>query len=422
MMNNSRFRSKSLRPHGDLRQYVRGNTPTRDRRIRHLSIAGLVVASFVTLAGCAGKTAREIDRDDLLAQAPELNQQLFGQPRPVPDFSELTALTPEQESDFLRFFRSGVESRFEPHKRLYAYLTRELADTDFEHRTLPASKTIETHSGNCMSLALVTTAYARLADIKIGWQLADTDPVYSSEGSVIYSANHIQTRLYHRDYDRAAARFSLRRPYLLVDYFTGAPPREGEALRREEVVALVYQNMGVEAMAEGRLEDSYWLLSAGLNHDPANPNLYNALGVLHRRAGDERTAEKLYRFTLDKFDDRLIVLRNYRNLLLASNRTEEADRLEGRIMALPDPDPYPLLALGDEAAEKGKVDVALAHYRKAGEVAPYLHEVYLKIARIHADNGDRKRAERALREARDRARDSNQQEFYAAKLDALEKH
>jgi len=350
-----------------------------------------------------------------------LNESLFGQSRPVPDFDTLTALTPDQEAHFLRFFKSGVESRFEAHKRLYAYLTQEFSNTEFQPRTLPASEAVATHSGNCMSLALATTAYARLADIEIGWQLADTDPVYSSEGSIIYSANHIQTRLYHRDYNRGAATFSLNRPYLLVDYFTGAPPRNGEPLRRNQVIALVYQNLGAEAMADGRPEDAFWLLRAGLTHDPGNPHLYNALGVVHRRAGDPQTAERLYQFALEEFDDRLIVLRNYRKLLLAMDRVEEADRLESRIMALPDPDPYPLLSLGDEAAEKGNTDVALEHYRKAGDVAPYLHEVYLKIARLLARNGDKKRAEVALREARERARDTNDRERYAAKLAALER-
>jgi len=353
---------------------------------------------------------------------PPLNRQLFGEPRPVPDFDQLTALTPEQESDFLRYFRSGVESRFEPRKRLYAYLTRELSNTDFQHRTLPAAAAIATNSGNCMSLALATTAYARLAEIEIGWQLADTDPVYSSEGSVIYSANHIQTRLYQRDFNRAAATFSLGRPYLLVDYFTGAPPRNGRELSREQVVALVYQNLGVEAMSAGRLADAFWLLRAGLAHDPGNPNLYNAMGVLHRRAGDIRSAEQLYRFALDRFGDRLIVLRNYRRLLLAERRVEEAGRLEDRIMALPDPDPYPLLELGDEAAENGNLDLALKHYKKAADVAPYLHEVHRRIAGVHAVNGNRERAERALREARERAPNSGDRQKYDAKLAALKRH
>jgi len=385
-------------------------------------IALIFVVATILIAGCASQSSRQTERETLATRVPGLNEQLFGPPRPVPEFADLVTLTPEQQTQFLRFFRSGVKLRIEPNKRLYAYLTSELSDINFRNRTLPASTAIQSHSGNCMSLALVTTAYARLANIETGWQLAETDPVYSSEGSIIYSANHIQTRLYHSNSDGAAATFSLGRPYLLVDYFTDTPPRNGRVLRKKEVIALVYQNLGAEAMADGRLKDAYWLLRAGLMHDPTDYNLYNALAVLLRRAGDAQTAEKLYRFALDEFGDRLIVLRNYRELLLTQSRAEEADRLEPRIMALPDPDPYPLIRLGDEAADRGDTHLALQYYRKAGDVAPYLHEIYLKIARIHAERGDLRRAERTLRKARDRAQGTRDRQMYEAKLAALETH
>jgi len=379
----------------------------------------ILLALAALVAGCASQSHHQVQRENLHSRAPTLNQSLFGKPERVPDFSEMVSLTPGQQADFLRFFHSGVDSRHEPHRRVFEYLTRRIGDTAFQNRTLSASKTLDTRSGNCMSLALVTTAFARLAGVETGWQLSDTDPVYSSEGSVIYSAEHIQTLLYRPEFNLKSFSFAPGRPYLLVDYYTDDVPRRGTPLRESEMIALVYQNLGIEALADGQLAESFWLLSEGLEHDANNPDLYNAMAVVHRRAGDARTAEQLYRFALDEFGDRLIVLRNYRKLLLAENRVEDADRVERRIMTLPDPDPYPLLDLGDEAAAKGKHDIALAYYRRAAEIAPYLHEVYLKIARLHAERGNLKRAARALRDARDRARADSDQERYQAKLMAL---
>jgi len=380
----------------------------------------LVFAAMLLATGCATQQSRPAAREALAARMPALNLARFGPERDIPALEDLVALTPAQKSEFLRFFNSGVNARHEPHRRVYAYLTQRLGDTDFQHLTLPASETIESRSGNCMSLALVTTAYARLADIKIGWQLADADPVYSSEGSVIYSAEHIQTRLYRQSLSLNTHSIGFGPTYLLVDYFTDDAPGAGRLLQKSEMIALVYQNLGIEAMTEGRLKESFWLLRAALQHDAANPDLYNAMAVLHRRAGDTVTAEHLYRFSLDEFGDRLIILRNYRRLLVAQGRSREADRVEHRIMVLPDPDPYPLLNLGDEAAEQGEPRRALAYYRRATEVAPYLHEIYLKMARIHIAQGDHKRAERALKKARDRARTASDQDRYRAKLAALE--
>ncbi|MGB0514729.1 MAG: tetratricopeptide repeat protein [Wenzhouxiangellaceae bacterium] len=285
----------------------------------------LVFAAVLLLAtACATQQDRPVPREALAERMPALNLARFEPEREGPAFEDLVALTPAQEAEFLRFFNSGLNANHEPHRRVYAYLTQRLGDTDFQHLTQPASETIESRSGNCMSLALVTTAYARLADVEIGWQLADSDPVYSSEGSVIYSAEHIQTRLYRRSLSLDTHSVFLGPSYLLVDYYTDDVPRAGRLLQKSEMIALVYQNLGIEAMAEDRLEDSFWLLRAALQHDPANPDLYNAMAVLHRRAGDTVTAENLYRFSLDEFGDRLIILRNYRRLLVAQERSEEA--------------------------------------------------------------------------------------------------
>lgn len=371
------------------------------------------------VAGCASQSTRLVERQAIAQRAPALNVALFEPSPPVPEFADMIALTQEQKAEFLRFFNSGVNSRYEAHQRVFEYLTRRLGDTRFLYRTLPASTTVASRSGNCMSLALVTTAYARLAGIDVGWQLADADPMYSSEGSVVYSADHIQTRLYRPRHSHNSISVTFERPYLLIDYYTDNAPGSGQPLTESEMIALVYQNLGIEAMAEGQLKNAFWSLRAALEYDSVNANLYNSMAVLHRRAGDSRTAERLYRFALDEFGDQLIILRNYRKLLLADNRFKEADQLERRIMVLPDPDPYPLLSLGDEAAEAGNADVALAWYRRAAEVAPYLHEVYFRMARIHTERGDLKRAERALQKARDNAWADSDQERYQAKLTTL---
>lgn len=379
----------------------------------------MLLAGIALVTGCASPSHRQVQHDNLQSRTPALNESLFGEPERVPDFSEMVSLTPEQQADFLSFFHSGADLHDEPHQRVFAYLTRRIGDTAFQNRTLSASEAIETGSGNCMSLALVTTAYARLAGVETGWQLSDTDPVYSSEGSVIYSAEHIQTRLYRPEFDVKSFLVVPGRRYLLVDYYTDDVPRRGTPLSESEMIALVYQNLGIEALADGHLEDSFWHLRTALEYDAANPDLYNAMAVVHKRAGDARTAERLYRFALDQFGDRLIVLRNYRQLLLAEDRIEDADHVERRIMALPDPDPYPLLGLGDDAAEKGRHDVALGYYRRAAGIAPYLPEVYLKIAIIHIRTGNLKRAERALQTAREHARSDNDQKRYEAKIMAL---
>src|SRR6056297_2194051 len=103
--------------------YVSLKTPTNlarcgdpDERLPMCRIAILLLAAAL-LAGCASQSSRQAERNALHSRAPALNEQLFGKPASVPDFSEMVALTPAQKADFMRFFGSGVNSRQEPHRR-----------------------------------------------------------------------------------------------------------------------------------------------------------------------------------------------------------------------------------------------------------------------------------------------------------------
>jgi len=379
-----------------------------------------LITTAVVAAACAAPGPDSGPRAAaILQRAPALPAEAFGEPVEIPSLDEMIALTDAQANHFRDFYEAGVNRRHPPHKRIPSYLTQHLSEIEFGNQTLDASETIAKRSGNCMSLALVTTALAREAGVKVGWQLADSDPVYSSEGAVIYSANHIQVRLYRQRLDTTGYTFAMGDEYVLLDYFTDELPERGKALTEQEMTALVYQNLGVEAMADGDDRRGFWLLREALRHDPANPNIYNALAVLYRRIGNHSTAEHLFRFALAEFGDRLIVLRNYHKLLQSAGRDEEAAGIETRMLGLPDPDPYPVLALGDQAFEQGRTGTALAYYRKARDVAPYLHEIHWKIARVYAARGDTRRAERELEKARSKAWVEADKQRYTAKLDAL---
>jgi Tfp pilus assembly protein PilF len=381
----------------------------------------VAVLAAVTVIGCAARGPADAERVEALAAiASDFRQDLFEPEQPVPDAASLLRLTEVQQREFLRFFRSGAYGRQAPHRRIHAYMQRHLSDIRFDHETASAAEAISLRRGNCMSLALVTTALADAAGVDIDWQLAHTDPVYSSEGSVIYSANHIQSRLYEPRFAAPGRAFSFGRDYLLIDYFVQDLPQHGTPLERHEMLALVYQNLGAEAMAEDDLARAFWLLRRGLEHDPANPNLYNALGVVYRRAGDAETAERAFRLVLEEFGDRLIALRNYRKLLLDAGRQREADALERRMLKLPDPDPYPMIQLGDEALDTGDFTAAMAYYRKALKIAPYLHEIHLRMAQVHFERGDRARGRRELERGREQARAQSDRARYDRKLHALE--
>jgi len=384
----------------------------RQRAARSLGWLG----ATALLAGCAGfPTAKSPPQPE----PPRLAYERFGQPPAIPDFDTLLELSAPQREQFTQYFRSYGHRDRRAHHRLSDYLHSRLVDFEFVERTHDVRAALASNAGNCMSLALVTTALARAADLDVGWQLAQGQPVYSSEGSVIYSANHIQTRVYGVREPSSSLEVLNHRPYLLIDYFSDLPREDGIVLREHQFRALIYQNLGVEAMAEGRSGRAFWLLVEALRHDPENPDLYNALGVLHKRIGAGDTAEALYRYALARFGDNLLVLRNYRQLLLADGRETLAAALERRILALPDPDPFPLLELGDRAMAENRPGRALEYYRRARKVADYLDEIHSRIATAHLAMGAPEQAAKALMQARDAAWNRAGRERFQAKLDAL---
>jgi len=388
------------------------------RPCRCTAVLGAILVALV--AGCASLAGPDpAERQAMRERAPELRRDLFEPLPPVPAFEQLVALSEEQERAFRRYFDARINRTARPYRRVYQYLAEELGDIRFQQHTVGAAEAIESRSANCMSLALATTAYARLAGVPLRWQLANSDPVYSREGSVVYISDHIQTRLYDADRRANVTKVSMFRPSILVDYFSEEPARAEKPLREHQMIALVYQNLGTEAIAAERYAQSFALLVRGLEHDPFNANLYNALAVLHWRVGADATAEALYRFVLDEFGDRVAVLQNYRKLLLAQGRSAAAERLKARIMTLPDPDPFPILDLGDRALGEDRLREALAYYRKAEDVAPYLPQVYNKLARVYQRMGKLAAAERALAIAVEKAPPNGDRQHYQAKLNAL---
>lgn len=373
---------------------------------------------LVLAAGCAAvpqsSQQYEADSNDPAQPAvPAPRLDLFQSRADVPSFDELTRLTPAQERQFSDWFNAPERTTVKPHRRIADYLETILADVTFDDQTRGAAEALASQHGNCLSLALVTTAVSRVAGVDTDWQLTTRNPVYSSDGSVVYSANHVHTRLFDPTYKTRPGQITLRRPHVLIDYFSERPTSGGITLKHHQIIALTYQNLAAETIADGDLDRSFHLSLKGLEHDPANPELYNILGLLHKRKGAWETAEAYYRHALDVGGERLVTLRNLQRLLLTRGREAEAEArsVARRIVALPDSDPFPLIKLGDEALQRGHIQIALNYYTRARDLAPYLHEIHARIASVRFRQGRLGLARKSMREALERAGVSDKSKY-----------
>lgn len=385
--------------------------------MRMLAAAGFGL--MMLLGACSTAPPRQQAVSDTPLTAPPLRPDLFGAPLDVPRVEALHTLTDAQQAEFLAYFSDPVRAGQKPHARIYGYLERRLGSFTYYAKTLAAADALDQNQGNCLSLALVTTALAELGGVDYGFQRIRNRPVYESRQDFVMVADHLRTRLYDPTFipDPVAGR--LTRPFIEVDYFPERGQRYGGQVAGDEVAAMYYVNLAGESLVDGDLSRSYWLLDAALTQAPDNPGALNSMAVLHRRAGDARTAEALYGHLLAVHGDSLLPLGNLQNLLRDQGRLEEVAALDVRIRQLPVRDPYRLVEFGMQAYADGRLQDALEYYAQALDAAPYMHEIYWRQAMVHHALGNQRHADALLQQARDMAPRVSDQNRYQAKRLAL---
>ncbi len=330
------------------------------------------------------------------------------------------ALSENQEQAFFEYSNDPKRRNLAAHKLVKQYLESVTQDFDFHNDTRTASEALQTSEGNCLSLAILTTALADLAGVEVGYQLADSTPVFELTGSVVSKGLHVRSILYDPSWTSPMdGGILFTRPGIRVDYFPDGTERFVGNLSYSDYVAMYYSNVAGEALADGDLDTAFWFSLESLAISRDNVGALNTMAVVYRQAGDEAMAEAIYKYGIDKMPKAVSLLRNYRVLLKRQGRTEEAEAVDARLAALDDRNPFDWIVAGRQAYLDGEYREAISHYRRAADQAPYLHEAYHGMALAYLKLGDADRAESALERALENSRRRATASRYQAKLAAL---
>ncbi|WP_237132747.1 tetratricopeptide repeat protein [Pseudohongiella sp. O18] len=374
----------------------------------------LLVALLLVLQACAARPYGDIDT--LLADLADLHGS-----RPdivTPD--DVHYLTDQQKSEFLDYFNRLELSAYPAHQRLYFYMKDKESGFNYQTETLPAAETLETNSGNCLSLAIRTTALAQLVGLDVGWQLMSEAPVYDLTGPYVEKGVHVRSVVYSLEHSQSDGDDRLN-PFnrgITIDYFRSGRERFVANLSYESYVALFYRNVAVEALRKGDVDLAYWNAVESLRFAPDHPDALNTLAVINRQQGRYDEAEQIYRYAISHADDKLTVLKNYRSLLAIMGREADARRIERQLMSMPDSSPFHWYQVAQSAMEEGDYPRAIEFFYKALEVAPYLHEAYAGIASANYQLGNIHSARLALTEAMEQASRRSAQRVYKSKMAA----
>lgn len=372
----------------------------------------LLALAATVLGACATQSAPTPAGEQPVLEFPDT---LFGERPRVPEIADIFYLPEARESDFLHFFRSPIRNDLPAHRRVQQYLVEVTEKFDFHNDTFMAAESLEASAGNCLSLAILTTALADLAGVEVGYQLVEGSPVFELRGDVGVRGLHVRSLLY----DPSSTTRIGQRNGIKIDYFPDGSERFVDNLSHDEYYALYYSNVAGEALANGNYELAYWYLLESLELAPNNSKALNMMAVAYHRMGDSETAERIYRFGIDWLPEKVSFLRNYRTLLETQERREEAAAIAAMLAKIEEPNPFDWLAAGRNAYTSGHYREAIDLYQRAVDIAPYLHQGYLGLALAHLRIGENRSAERHLERAIEHAQRVDTRSMYQAKLAAL---
>lgn len=346
-----------------------------------------------------------------------LNHPLF-ELQPVPTEQAIFKLPASETDAFLAYVDSQRQNDLSDDIIVYNYIERSLRNFSYHGDTLTAQQTIELAHGNCISLAILTQAYANLIDLETGFQEMTSEPVFAKEGNLVFIANHFRTKLY-RPFIEETGKITAIKPGVLVDYFPSRGSFYVGSANYDDLIAKYYSNLAAEALLDNDYNQVYSLLIKANQYTPNDAELFNLAAILHRRVNDQITSQKIYQTALDQQLQSLNLLSNYKVLAEDIGNEMLVEQLNS-LLNTQEKGPFELIALGETEALSGRLMNAKRHINEAMEKTPYLAEPYVALAKIRYQQGNLNDAQKLLNQAMKLERDQQQRNVYAAKLAFIE--
>lgn len=284
--------------------------------------------------------------------------------------------------------------------------------------TRTAAQAFEARQGNCLSLVIMTGAFANAMNLKVTYQQVATEEMWSRSGGMYFMSGHVNLLLEKR-YADTIGKFD-RNDLYTIDFMPGENSElRTRAISQDTVLAMYMNNRAAEAMVRGQLDDAYWRVRQAIQLDPQFLSAYNTLGVIYLRHGDAAHAEQILHYALGGSPNNPRILANYAEALREQGRSTEAQAVQARLAIIEPTPPFYWFVQGQVALHKGDYASARDLFMKEIARAPDYHEFHyaLAVADFGLNRLDEARSELAI--AMDDAVKRTDHDLYAAKLDKL---
>lgn len=374
----------------------------------------LAILLACALAACATPPQPTIATSTLLRDT------AFAPSAEAIDADQVMALSDEMRSYVRRELGAQMRSSGARQGLLDALYTKSQLKLEYDSAmTRTAAQAFEARAGNCLSLTLMTAAFAKELGLPVHYQNVLVDELWSRVGNLQFVAGHVNLRLGRRHTEFKV--YGDEAENLVVDFMPGAQIRSQRSLDISEsvIVAMYMNNRAAESLSEGKVNQAYWWARAAVLHEPRYLGGINTLGVIYRRHGELDAATRAFREVLQREPNNTPALANLIVVLREAGQAAEADRLNLRLAEIQPYPPFMFYDQGREAMRGGDFKRARELFNREISRNAYFHELHFWLALANYALGDMVEVRRELTLAKDNSTTARDRELYSAKLDSL---
>ncbi|WP_422044463.1 hypothetical protein [Roseateles sp.] len=346
--------------------------------------------------------------------------ELFKPPTEPIDPSRIFALSPAME-EYLEFdIARHSRNKGARQGLLDALYNKSLLQLEYDDSvTRDAAQAFAERRGNCLSLVIMTGAFAKRMGVPVRYQSVYVDEVWSRSSDLYLLSGHVNLGLGRRMAEGQGA--TLGNEMMTVDFL---PPERGKRqfsreISEQAVMALFLNNRAAESLKLGQVDEAYWWAREAIQVDPKQLAAYNTLAVIYRRKGHSDLGEPALRHVLWEEPANTQAMSNLVLLMGDLGRTQEAQVVAKRLAELQPFPPFKYFNLGVEAMKSGDFALAKQLFAKEIERSAYFHEFHFWSALANVGLGDWAAARQQMSLAKDNSTTVQDRERYSAKLDLL---
>jgi tetratricopeptide (TPR) repeat protein len=385
---------------------------TVSRRISVATLRPLLTVAIVSLAACATPQPP--------APPPEtfLHDELFGPPTVRVSGDEIFVLSDAMQ----RYLRTEIatQTRILGAQGGLVEAVYNKAQLKLEYDssfTRNAAEAFEARAGNCLSLVVMTAAFAKVLGLQVRYQSAYLEEAWSRSGDLLLRAGHVNVTLGPKLQDRASP---LSRS-VTIDFL---PEEQLRTLRTREVseqtiVAMYMNNRAVEALMRGMLDDAYAWTRASLRQSPDFLSAHNTLGIVYARSGHLDHAATAFQHVLRNDPAHTRAIANLADVYTKQGRNDDAAALYSTLARLEPEPPLHYFSQGMVAMQRGDFSSARDLFAREADRSGYSNDVAFWLGIAHYRLGDVEQATRFLNQALGNTSSRGDSDSKSAKLSRL---